>query len=361
MKLRVRPFRIHPVHPFTIARSSHDHYDNVAVEIEEEGIVGLGEAAPSAYFGETQGTVLAALESLRPVVEERHPADVRGVEAALARRLGGNGAARVAISAACHDWRGKRYGAPLYRLLGADTGPIPPTSFTIGIAAPEEMAARVAEASAYRILKVKMGFAGDEEAVTRIAATTDQRIRVDANAGWTRKQARRKLDLLEELGVELVEQPLPAEDLEGLADLSAASAVPIVADESCVTARDLSRLAGVVDGINVKLAKAGSIGEALRLLEGGRALGMLVMLGCMIESSLGVAAAVHLSPLADFVDLDGHLLISDDPFAGLRLEEGRVLPSEEPGLGVQAAHRTAAVASPGPTARIEKGAHHGLS
>jgi L-alanine-DL-glutamate epimerase-like enolase superfamily enzyme len=158
---------------------------------------------------------------------------------------------------------------------------------------------------------------------------------VDANAGWTRKGALRKLRLLEELGVELVEQPLPAEDVEGLAALRAAARLPIVADESCVTARDLRRVAGAVDGVNVKLAKAGSVGEALRLVEGARALGLSVMLGCMVESSLGIAAAVHLSPLVDWVDLDGHLLVSDDPFRGLTLRDGRVLPSDEPGLGVR--------------------------
>jgi L-alanine-DL-glutamate epimerase-like enolase superfamily enzyme len=337
VRLRVQPFRIHPVHTFTISRSSHAHYDNVRVEVEEEGIAGMGEAAPSAYYGETQATVLAALEVLRPLVEEAHPLEVRALEAALDRRVGGNGAAKAALSAACHDWRGKRYGAPLYRLLGASSDTIPATSFTIAIASPEEMAARVSEAAGYRTLKVKMGFDGDEEALERIAGSTEQTIRVDANAGWSRKQALRKLDFLEEIGVELVEQPLPAWDVEGLAALSEASTLPIVADESCVTSRDLSRLAGAVDGINVKLAKAGSVGDALRLIEGARSLGMQVMLGCMIESSLGIAAAVHLSPLVDFVDLDGHLLISDDPFQGLRLEDGRVLPSEEPGLGVRLA------------------------
>ncbi len=334
MKLRCQPFRIHPTHAFTIARSSHAHYDNVRVEVEADGIVGIGEAAPSAYYGETQATVMAALEAYRPLVEAAHPEEARTLETELERRLGKNGAARQAISAACHDWRGKRYGAPLHRLLGLATAQIPATSFTIGIAGADEMAAKVSEASGYRILKIKMGFEGDEEMLERLAGMTDQRIRVDANAGWTRKQALRKLDLLEEIGVELVEQPLPPEDLEGLAELTGASQVPIVADESCLTTRDLGRLVGAVDGVNVKLVKAGSVTEALRLLESVRALGLLVMLGCMIESSLGIAPAVHLSPLADFVDLDGHLLISDDPFRGLRLEGGRVLPSEAPGLGI---------------------------
>ncbi|MFN2431650.1 MAG: dipeptide epimerase, partial [Gemmatimonadota bacterium] len=318
MKLRVFPFRIHPEHAFTIARSSHTHYDNVLVQVELDGVVGLGEAAPSAFYGETQASVLAALETLRPLVEEADPWRVAELEDALWRRLGGNGAARAAVSAAVHDWRGRVLGAPLYRLLGASHGTIPPTSFTIAIAAADEMAARVAEAGPFRVLKIKMGFEGDEEALQRIAGLTDRRIRVDANAGWTRAQARRKLDLLHELGVELVEQPLPPADLDGLAALTRVSRVPIVVDESCVTSRDLARLHGAVDGVNVKLVKAGSIGEALRVIVGARALQMDVMLGCMIESSLGIAAAAHLSPLVDYVDLDGHLLVSDDPFTGLR-------------------------------------------
>ncbi len=337
MKLRAVPFRIRPAHAFTISRSSHVHYDNVRVEVEEEGITGAGEAAPSGYYGETQGTVLAALEALRPAIEEAHPCDVRALEAAMDRRLGGNAAAKAAVSAACHDWRGKSWGVPLHRVLGAEVDTIPPTSFTIGIAGADEMAARVAGASQYRILKIKMGFPGDEEVLERIAGSTDQRIRVDANGGWSRKDALRKLNLLEELGVELVEQPLPPWDVEGLAALTSAAQVPVIADESCVTSRDLPRLIGAVDGVNVKLAKAGSIGEALRLIEASRAMGLLVMLGCMIESTLGIAPAVHLSPLVDYVDLDGHLLIAEDPYRGLRLEEGRVLPSAEPGLGVRPA------------------------
>jgi L-alanine-DL-glutamate epimerase-like enolase superfamily enzyme len=338
VKLTVRPIRIHPTHAFTIARSSHRRYDNVVVEVEADGLTGIGEAAPSAYYGETKGTVLAALETLRPLVEEAHPLEVRALETALERRLGGNGAARAAVSAACHDWRGKRFDAPLYRLLGLSAETIPPTSFTIAIASPEEMAERAAAASGFLVLKIKLGFEGDERALERVAAAVaGRRLRVDANAGWSRKTALRRLRLLEEVGVELVEQPLPAEDLEGLAALRAAARLPIVADESCVTARDLRRVAGAVDGVNVKLAKTGSVGEALRLIEGARALGLSVMLGCMVESSLGIAAAVHLSPLVDWVDLDGHLLVSDDPFRGLALQDGRVLPSDEPGLGVRPA------------------------
>jgi L-alanine-DL-glutamate epimerase-like enolase superfamily enzyme len=181
-----------------------------------------------------------------------------------------------------------------------------------------------------------MGFEGDIEALERIRAVTDKPIRVDANEGWTRAEALARLPALEDLGVELLEQPVAAADRDGLALVSGATSIPVVADESCRTSADLPGLLGVVDAVNVKLAKTGSIGEAVRLMTAARALHFGVFLGCMVESSLGIAAAAHLAPLADWVDLDGHLLLSDDPYEGLRLEGGRVLPDPEaPGLGVR--------------------------
>jgi L-alanine-DL-glutamate epimerase-like enolase superfamily enzyme len=258
------------------------------------------------------------------------------VERRLDGHLWENASAKTAISAALHDLIGRRHGLPLYRWLGLDLARIPPTSFTIGIAEPEEMRRKVEEADPYTILKIKMGFAGDVEVLERIRAMTDKPIRVDANEGWTRAEALARLPLLEDLGVELLEQPVPAADRDGLALVSGATAIPVVADESCRTTADLAGLLGVVDAVNVKLAKTGSIGEAVRLMTAARALHFGVFLGCMVESSLGIAAAAHLAPLADWVDLDGHLLLSDDPFEGLRLEDGRVLPdADAPGLGVR--------------------------
>jgi L-alanine-DL-glutamate epimerase-like enolase superfamily enzyme len=279
--------------------------------------------------------VASALDDLFPLI-----CDDPYATAAIERRLDGhlweNASAKTAISAALHDLVGRRHGLPLYRWLGLDLARIPPTSFTIGIAEPEEMRRKVEEAAPYPILKIKMGFAGDVEVLERIRAMTDKPIRVDANEGWTRAEALARLPALEERGVELLEQPVPAADREGLALVSGATAIPVVADESCRTTADLAGLIGVVDAVNVKLAKTGSIGEAVRLMTAARALHFGVFLGCMVESSLGIAAAAHLAPLADWVDLDGHLLLSDDPFEGLRLEDGRVLPDPDaPGLGVR--------------------------
>jgi L-alanine-DL-glutamate epimerase-like enolase superfamily enzyme len=330
-----RPVTLTPTHPFRIARSEHAAYHHWFVRLEHDGDEGWGEAAPSRRYGETAETVAAALAELLPLVgDDPYATD------AIERRLNGvlweNASAKTAISAALHDLIGRRHGLPLYRWLGLDLSRVPPTSFTIGIAEPEAMRKKVEAAEKYSILKIKMGFEGDVEALERIRAATDKPIRVDANEGWTRAGALARLPVLENLGVELLEQPVPAADHEGLALVSGATSIPVVADESCRTTADLAGLVGVVDAVNVKLAKTGSIGEAVRLMTAARALHFGVFLGCMVESSLGIAAAAHLAPLADWVDLDGHLLLSDDPFEGLRFEGGRVLPDPEaPGLGVR--------------------------
>ncbi|HYO47158.1 MAG TPA: dipeptide epimerase [Gemmatimonadota bacterium] len=330
-----RPVTLTPTHPFRIARSEHAAYHHWLVRLEAGGEEGWGEAAPSRRYGETAETVAAALAELLPLVGD-DPYALEAIERRLDGHLWGNASAKTAISAALHDLVGRRHGLPLYRWLGLDLARVPPTSFTIGIAEPEAMRRKVEEAAAYPILKIKMGFEGDLEALERIRAVTDKPIRVDANEGWTRAGALARLPALEDLGVELLEQPVPAADRDGLALVSGATSIPVVADESCRTTADLPGLLGVVDAVNVKLAKTGSIGEAVRLMTAARALHFGVFLGCMVESSLGIAAAAHLAPLADWVDLDGHLLLSDDPYEGLRLEAGRVLPDPEaPGLGVR--------------------------
>ncbi|CAN5866193.1 dipeptide epimerase [soil metagenome] len=330
-----RPVTLTPTHPFRIARSEHAAYHHWLVRLEHEGEVGWGEAAPSRRYGETAETVASALAELLPLVGD-DPYAMEAIERRLDGHLWENASAKTAISAALHDLVGRRHGLPLYRWLGLDLERVPPTSFTIGIAEPEEMRRKVEEAAAYAILKVKMGFDGDLEVLERIRAMTDKPIRIDANEGWTRSGALARIPALEDLGVELLEQPVPAADRDGLALVSGATSIPVVADESCRTTADLPGLLGVVDVVNVKLAKTGSIGEAVRLMTAARALHFGVFLGCMVESSLGIAAAAHLAPLADWVDLDGHLLLADDPYAGLRLEGGRVLPDPDaPGLGVR--------------------------
>jgi L-alanine-DL-glutamate epimerase-like enolase superfamily enzyme len=334
LKLEHEVLELETAHPFGIARGTHRSYRVVWVRIRDgDGLEGWGEADPSSFYGETAETVVAALASLEPLLPE-DPFQLEDAEAALAASLRGNAAARSALSAALHDLVGKRLGTPLWKLWGLDPAKAPPSSFTIGIADPETIKAKVREAASYPILKVKVGTRDDAAILRAVREVTDKPVRVDANCGWTLKQAIGRLPLLEEMGVELIEQPLPPEDLEGLAAVRRASRLPIIADESCLVASDIPRLSGVVDGINIKLGKCGSLREALRMIAVARAHRMMVMVGCMIETSLGITAAAHLAPLLDVVDLDGAALLRHDPFTGASIAGGRLTLPSGPGLGV---------------------------
>jgi L-Ala-D/L-Glu epimerase len=322
--------------PFVTAHGGGSRFRNVLVEIEHEGVTGLGEAAPARYHGETADTVQAALSVLSPAAESaRHPARLEAIHAAMEDALAGHGAAKAAIDIACHDWLGKRAGMPLWSLFGLDPERTPRTSYTVPIGPPETVAPAVAAGAGFEILKVKIGDAGDRERLARVRQLATQRLRADANGGWTATEALARLPELEALGLELLEQPVAARDLDGLARVHMQSRIPIVADEPAVVAADVPSLAGRVDGVNVKLMKAGGIRPALALIHAARAHGMRVMIGCMVESSIGIAAAAQLAPLADWVDLDGHLLLAADPARGLAFTGGQVRAGDRPGLGVE--------------------------
>ncbi|HEX5570613.1 MAG TPA: dipeptide epimerase, partial [Ktedonobacterales bacterium] len=247
-----------------------------------------------------------------------------------------NAAAKASVDMALYDLLGKRLGAPVYQLLGLNPDRAPLTSFTIGIDEPAVMARKAKEAAkTYKVLKIKIGTERDLETVRAIREATDVTLRVDANAAWTPKQAIRRIRELEPYDIEFVEQPLPPTDLEGIRFVREHVALPIIVDESCVTESDIPGLVGAVDGINIKLMKCGGIHHALRMIHTARAHHLKVMLGCMIESSLAITAAAHISPLVDYADLDGHLLISDDPWEGVAVEEGRLVLPERAGLGVR--------------------------
>jgi L-alanine-DL-glutamate epimerase-like enolase superfamily enzyme len=334
LKLSFEILEVSTRHPFTIARGSSDTYRRVWVRLTDgDGAEGWGEADPSWYYGETADTVVTALRRLEPVLPSG-PFDLENAESAMLRTLGGNPAARAAVSAALHDLAGKRLGAPLWQLWGLDPSKAPLSSFTIGLDTPEVVRAKVREAAPYPILKIKVGTPDDEVMLRAVREVTDKPLRVDANAGWTPKQAIARLPLLEEMGVELIEQPVAPGDLEGLAAVHSASRIPIVADESCRVAADIPGLAGAVDGISIKLAKCGSLREALRMIAVARAHRLSVMVGCMIETSLGITAAAHFTPLLDLVDLDGAALLAQDPFAGATITGGTVTLPTAPGLGV---------------------------
>jgi L-alanine-DL-glutamate epimerase-like enolase superfamily enzyme len=339
LTLSWEPLELRTRHAFHIARAAAPPVRrNVWVRVtDEEGREGWGEAAPSPYYGETADTVQAVLPHYAAVLARAQDVSaLEGIETAMRSAVNRNAAARAAVSAAVHDLFGKRMGAPLWRIWGLSPATAPRSCFTIGIDEPAVMRERVAEAASYGVLKIKVGTERDEEVLRLVReAAPSARIRVDANTGWTVKQALSRLPMLAEVGVELIEQPLQAEDLEGLRLLRERSTMPIVADESCRTVQDIPRLAGCVDGINIKLAKCGSLREAVRMVHIARAHNLLVMLGCMVESTLAIAAALQLAPLCDFIDLDGAALLANDPFTGPRLEsDGTLLFNEEPGLGV---------------------------
>ncbi len=339
MKLSHQTIELKPTHPFVIARGGYAHHRNVIVRLtDDDGLEGLGEAAPNRYYGESVATVIAALGQFKPIIERADPMALESIEAHLDRVLRGNASAKSAVSSALHDLVGKRLGLPVFRIWGLDASAAPQSSFTIAIAESQELERRVSEARGYPILKIKLGTDRDMEIVRIVRnAAPEKRLRVDANAAWTAKHAVRMSDFLADQGVEMLEQPVAANDIEGLRFVRKRSKLPIFADESCLVAGDIPKLAGAVDGINIKLAKCGGLREALRMVHTARSLDMQVMAGCMIETSLGISAIAQVSPLLDFADFDGAALLSSDPFRGTSIEGGAIRLSDGPGLGVTAA------------------------
>ncbi len=370
MRIELQTLELRTRHAFHIARMQAPPVrQTVWVRlIDTDGVEGWGEAPTSTpYYGETAETAHAALgrierlvsefaerergrvtgneeaRGLRPEGDEPLPAadphaiPPEPVERAVREALEGQPMARVGLSAALHDLLGKRAGRPLWRLFELDPAAAPPSAYSIGLDAPEAMRERAAESAGYPVIKVKVGTEKDDETLAAIrAARPDATLLVDANTAWTLQGAIERLPMLEEYGVALIEQPLHPDDDEGWLPLRRASRIPIVADESCRTLADVERLAGRVDGINIKLAKCGSLTEARRMADAARTRGMVVMLGCMLESTLGIAAGVQLAPLVDYCDLDGAALLAEDPFEGPGLNrDGTLRFNEEPGLGVR--------------------------
>lgn len=342
MKLEYEVVRVHTRHAFTISRGGASEWPVVIVRvIDADGAEGWGEAAPSKYYGETAETVPIALAQFAPILQSADAWSLETTEHELQRALRGHASAKSAVSAALHDLAARRLGVPLWRLWGLDPAKAPRSSFTIAIAGEAELRRKVREAAAYPILKVKLGTDHDEDILRVVRDEAPHAtLRVDANAAWTVKQALRMMDTLVRHRVEFVEQPLPAHDVDGLRFVRERSPLPVLADESCLVATDIPRLVGAVDGINIKLAKCGGLREGLRMIATARAHGLLVMMGCMIETSLGITTAAHFAPLLDYADLDGAALLADDPFRGTSIEGGVITLPALPGLGVE--RRTAA-------------------
>lgn len=340
-----RPLDLHTKTPFGISRWTHSEFPNYCVELRESGLTGYGEAAPNARYHEDRDGGMGLLAHLAPEIADLEgPAAVETLGDELAERGGSDGmhagaaawpALRAGLSAAAWDLAGKKTGEPVWKMLGLQR-PSVRTSYTIAIGKPSEMVANARAAAGCGIHKVKLGFDGDLELAELLArelpGTT---FRYDANEGWDRERAARSLERLAALGAELCEQPLPAADEEGMAWLRERVELPLLADEAVLTLGDLDAAAELYDGVVVKLAKAGGIAGAFALISACKGRGMQVLLGCMVESSLGIAAGLQLAGLCDYADLDGILLIEQDPFEGIGVEGDVLTASEEPGLGVR--------------------------
>ena len=328
--------------PFRIARSDHDAghtVTTVIIELRDDrfpGVVGIGEGYPDRFYGETVATMDAVFPLLLDAVGEVEgtPAGLEVAGAAMARSIAHHGGAKCALDIALHDLIGKATGRSITDLLDLP-GPIPPTDFTLGLDEPDVVAERARRAARFPALKIKCGGPADLATLEAVRAVYDGPLRVDANTGWQPDDAVLLLPELERLGVELIEQPFPARRLDQLRWLQERSSLPIVADESAVTIEDLDGLVGVVTGVNVKLAKCGGVGPAKAMLARARELGFRTFLGCMEETSVAIAASAAVASLADWVDLDGNLLLAADPFSGLELgDDCRWRLADAPGLGV---------------------------
>jgi len=327
--------RLQLKHTWTTVMSSSTYRDTLHVQYRRDGITGYGEGAPIVRYNETPQSAKYAVEIVRGLLEKADPAQFSKIMAEVFQRIEGQYAAKAAIDIALMDWNGQKLGVPLYRYFGLDAKDAPVTTFSIGIDNPETTKAKVEEAADFPILKIKVGLDSDEATLAAVRAVTKKPLRVDANEGWADKEtAVRKINWLESQGVEFVEQPMPADRIEDTRWVRSRVHIPIIADESCLHAADIPKVKDAFDGINVKLDKAGGVLEGYRMIEIAKSFGMKTMLGCMVSSSCTVTAAAHLSPLVDYADLDGNLLIANDPYIGVTVREGKLILPNKPGLGL---------------------------
>jgi len=323
-------------HTWTTTMSSSEYRDTVQVEYRRDGISGHGEGAPIIRYQEFPASAMQAIQAIAGEITAGDPWKYQKYLGKLRAALGAQQhAAMAAIDIAIFDWLGKKLDLPLYKFLGLDPGDAPITDFSIGIDTPEITRQKTREADDFPVLKVKVGLKTDEATIDAVRSVTNKPIRVDANEGWTDKEeAIRKINWLETQGVEYVEQPMPAHMIEETKYVRSKVHLPIFADEACTEASMIPKLVDAYDGINVKLDKSGGILEACRWIQVARAMNMKIMLGCMVSSSCSVTAAAQLSPLVDYADLDGNLLVANDPWRGVRVEKGKLLLPSGPGLGL---------------------------
>ena len=335
MKLSWEPYELELRHTFTVASYSRKTTPGVQVRLEYDGFTAHGEASMPPYLGHTVESVCAFLAKV-DLEQFADPFQLEDILAYVDSLSEGDAPAKAAVDIALHDLFGQLLGQPLFRIWGLDAAKAPSTTFTIGIDTPEVVREKTLEcAGKFKILKVKVGLDNDEEMIRTIRSVTDLPLAVDANQGWKdRQKALDEIFWLAEQGVVMVEQPMPRERLDDIAWITERSPVPIFADESIQRLRDIPAIKGAFSGVNIKLMKCTGLLEARKMLTYARAEGLKVMLGCMTETSCACTAAAHLSPAVDFADLDGNLLISNDPFEGMTVRGGRMILPDRPGLGL---------------------------
>jgi L-Ala-D/L-Glu epimerase len=334
LTLRFKPYELHLKHVFTLASGSRSTTPVMLTELEFDNIVGYGEASMPPYLGENYETATSFLSKV-DLTRFESPFLMEDILAYVDKLVPGNYAAKASVDIALHDLVGKLMKQPWYKIWGLNPDRTPNTSFTIGIDKPEVVKAKVREAAPYRILKVKLGQGNDKEMIEAVRSETDKPICVDINQGWTdRKMALEMSYWLKDQGVVFIEQPMSKTSSEDTAWLTQNSPLPIIADEAFQTISDFSKVQGVYSGINIKLMKCGGLRSAYIMIKMARALGMKVMIGCMTETSCAVTAAAQLSPLVDWADLDGNLLIDNDIFTGVTINDGKIILPDRPGIGI---------------------------
>lgn len=334
--LRYRPYELQLAHTFTVSSYSRTTTPDVQVEIEYDGLIGHGEASMPQYLGHTVDSVCSFLSKV-DLSSFTEPSQLEEIMSYVNSISDGDSPAKAAIDMALHDLWGQIAGQPLFRLWGYNPAKAGDTTFTIGIDTPEVVREKTLEcAGRFNILKVKVGLDSDKEMIETIRSVCDLPLAVDANQGWKdRNQALDMIFWLKEHGVVMVEQPMPKENVDDIAWITENSPLPIFADESVQGPSDIPGLKGIYSGINIKLMKCGGLLEARKMIALAQTFGMRVMVGCMTETSCAVTAAAHLSPAADFADLDGNLLITNDLYEGMVVRDGHMVLPDRPGLGLK--------------------------
>lgn len=328
-------FRVKLRHTWTTTMSSSDFRDVIYFSLSRNGFTGHGEGAPIVRYNETAQQAVETLKGLQAFFTASDPRYYNKLLAQLSTRVEGQYALKAAVDIAVFDWLGQSLGIPIHRYFGLDPADAPLTTFSIGIDTPEITRQKVQEAAAYPVLKIKVGLKTDEQTIDAVRSVTKKPLRVDANEGWkTKEEAVEKINWLEKQGVEFIEQPLPAAQLEDMNWIRKRIHIPVIADEACLHPADVPKLAPHFDGVNIKVDKAGGLLEAYRMIQIAKSLGLKTMLGCMVSSSVAVTAAAQLSPLVDYADLDGNLLIANDPFTGVTVRNGKLILPAKPGLGL---------------------------